>query len=83
MTCTVAQSIAVIADEPEQLSISEMLSIMINGGSVEIQGERWGLEDIEKLFTESEMLEAHGLGIRGDGLATYNLYINAIGFALQ
>ena len=83
MVCTVAQSIAIKADEPEQLSINEMLGVMLSGGSVEIQGEQWDLEDVEKLFTESDMLEAHGLVIRGNGLATYNLYLNAIGFALQ
>ena len=54
MTCTVAQSIAIHADEPEQLCANELFQALNAGGGIGIKGEILFYDEILEMLDDDE-----------------------------
>jgi hypothetical protein len=78
MGCFISDQIAVNADEPEQLTLSQILSELINNGEVYINNKFVEIYQITDSIDAEEMREAAQSSICGNSLAVYELYIRAL-----
>ena len=75
---TIEQQIAIHCDEPEQLSASELLSIMAKGIEVLINGEYYSLDEITDMLVGTEIRYAAEESITDNKNAISELYIKQI-----
>jgi len=75
--CKVELDIAINADEPEQLPTDEILSKLIEGYEVEINGELFDLTGLTDRLELTELQEAAQDQLSGED-AIRNLYIKEI-----
>ncbi len=78
MDCFITDQIAVNADEPEQLTLSQILSELINNGEVYINNKFVEIYEVTDSIDAEEMREAAQSSICGNSLAVYELYIRAL-----
>ncbi len=78
MDCFISDQIAVNADEPAQLTLSQILSELINNGEVYINNKFVEIYQITDSIDAEEMREAAQSSICGNSLAVYELYIRAL-----
>jgi len=74
----ISDQIAVNADEPAQLTLSQILSELINNGEVYINNKFVEIYQITDSIDAEEMREAAQSSICGNSLAVYELYIRAL-----
>lgn len=74
----IEQQIAIHCDESEQLSASELLSIMAKGIEVLINGEYWNIADITGLLIGHELRLAAEESITDNKNAISELYIKQV-----
>jgi len=65
-------------DNEEQLSASELLSLLRNDNAAYINDTLYELSEITDLIDDQDFREAAQLQIEGDTTAVYALYINTI-----
>lgn len=78
MTCPVAESIAIHADEPEQRSISEILSELLANDKTWVDGAEVELHEITSHIDIETLREAVQQSVQGDSLVIYELYIKTL-----
>lgn len=78
MTCPVSEQIAMHADEPEQISVCEILRNLIDNEFCVINGDKVALYQITDSIDEELLRESSQELICGNGLAIYQLYIKAL-----
>ena len=78
MIGSIEQQIAVHCDEPEQLSSSELLSILIKGGEVFINGDYYNLDEISCMLVNTEIRLAAEESLTDNKSAINELYIKQI-----
>jgi len=78
MNDPIETSIAINADEPEQLSCAEIFSKLRAEDEVIIDGEVISLFMITDAIDVEDLREAAQDSLVGNGCAIYNLYINTI-----
>lgn len=79
MTCQIANSVTIHADEPAQLSIGEVYGKLIAGEAVNINGQDVDLQSLTgESFSLEDYREAAVNHIKGDSLAIYDMYLKAI-----
>ena len=83
MIGSIENQIAVHADEPEQLSASELLSILIKGGEVFIDGEYYNLDEITCMLIGTEIRLAAEESLTDNKHAIAELYIKQINEMLE
>jgi len=74
----IEEQIAIHCDEPESLSASEFLSIMVKGIEVFIDGEYWNMADITDLLIGHELRLAAEESLTDNKSAINELYIKQI-----
>ena len=79
----IESQIAVHADEPEGLSASELLSILIKGGEVFIDGEYYNLDEITCMLIGTEIRLAAEESLTDNKHAIAELYIKQINEMLE
>ena len=65
-------------NEADDRTVSEILTELIDSDEVYVDGEYIELFEITDSIDTEEMREAVQANLRGDSLAVYNLYINAL-----
>ena len=65
-------------NEADDRTVSEILTVLIDSDEVYVDGEYIELFEITDSIDTEEMREAVQANLRGDSLAVYNLYINAL-----
>ena len=81
--CNIANDIAVNADEPEQISASELLSILIKGIEVLINGNYYDLDEITCMLINTEIRLAAEESLTDNRHAINELYIKQINKLLE
>ena len=79
----IENQIAVHCDEPEQLSASELLSILIKGIEVLIDGEYYDLDEITCMLVSTEIRLAAEESLTDNKHAIAELYIKQINEMLE
>jgi len=74
----IEQQIAIHCDEPEQLSASELLSILAKGIEVLINGEYYSLDELTDLLIGHELRIAAEESLTDNKNAITELYIKQI-----
>ena len=80
---TIEQQIAIHADEPEQLSASELLSILIKGIEVLINDEYYSLDELTDMLVGTEIRLAAEESLTDNASALTELYIKQINELLE
>ena len=83
MIGSIGNQIAVHCDEPEQLSASELLSILIKGIEVLIDGEYYDLDEITCMLVSTEIRLAAEESLTDNKHAIAELYIKQINEMLE
>ena len=83
MIGSIENQIAVHCDEPEQLSASELLSILIKGGEVFIDDEYYNLDEITCMLIGTEIRLAAEETLTDNKHAINELYIKQINEMLE
>ena len=83
MIGSIENQIAIHADEPEQLSASELLSILIKGIEVLIDGEYYDLDEITCMLIGTEIRLAAEESLTDNKHAIAELYIKQINEMLE
>ena len=78
MSCGISRQIAVHCDEPNQIPVGEVLSILTSEGEIHINGEYHTLDDITDSIDVSVMRNAVQSLIEGNLTAIYDLYIKEL-----
>ena len=74
----IERQIAIHADEPDQLSASELLSILIKGIEVLINGEYYSLDEVTDMLVGTEIRLAAEESLTDNKHAITELYIKQI-----
>ena len=78
MGCIVSNQIAVHADQPEQRSISEILSELLEHDEVWVADQLIELHEISTAMCADSLQEAAQESLQGNSLAIYELYIKTL-----
>jgi len=80
---TIENQISVHCDEPDQLSASELLSILIKGIEVLINGEYYSLDEVTDMLVGTEIRLAAEESLTDNKHAITELYIKQINELLE
>lgn len=78
MDCPISEYISKYADEPEHVSASEILNLLLKVDNVYINDELYDLSMITDLINVEEMREAFQSDVKGNNTAVIHVYLKVI-----